>query len=204
MIQKSLLLAAALIGGGLLASLRSPEPAAASQPTSAAKVYDVDRGHSAVIFRVMHLGTAWNFGRFNEFSGTISYDEENPEKSTVEMEVAATSVDTGNRGRDDHLRGSDFFESKQFPTITFKSSKVKALGKDRLELTGELTLRGTSQPLTFEVQKTGEGRNRQGKPLIGFYGEFTVDRLAHGVSYMPDGLGKEVFVTVSFEAAQRD
>lgn len=204
MIAKPFLLVAALAGGALLASLRSPAPAPAAGNSSAAKVYDVDRVHSAVIFRVMHLGTAWNFGRFNEFSGSIRFDEEKPENSSVEIEVAATSIDTGNRGRDDHLRGSDFFESKQFPTITFKSTKVKSLGKDRLELTGDLTLRGTTKPVTFEVKKTGEGRNRQGKALIGFYGEFQVDRMAHGVSYMPDGLGKEVFLTVSLEAAQRD
>ncbi len=204
MFVKPLLLVAGLAGVALLAPSSSPATAPAVEAASAAKTYDVDRVHSAVIFRVMHLGTAWNFGRFNEFSGSIRFDEEKPENSSVEIEVAATSVDTANRGRDDHLRGSDFFESKQFPTITFKSTQVKALGTDRYELSGDLTLRGTSKPITFEIQKTGEGRNRQGKALIGFYGEFQVDRLAHGVSYMPDGLGKDVFVTVSLEAAQRD
>lgn len=204
-----LFLAAAVVGGAAwLASLNAPAaPAGSSAPAPSAggapATYVVDPVHSGVLFRVMHLNTAWVFGRFNEFSGTIRFDEENPSNSSVEIEVNAASVDTASRGRDDHLRGSDFFESKQFPKITFKSSKVEDLGKGRLKLTGELTLRGHSETISFEVEKTGEGRNRQGHALVGFLGEFQVDRMAHGVSYMPGGLGETVHVTVSLEAAHR-
>jgi polyisoprenoid-binding protein YceI len=210
---KKLFLAAALVGGAaLLASLRSPaaqpgalfaaQPAALPAGASGPATYAVDAGHSAVIFRVMHMNTAWVFGRFNEFSGTLVFDAERPADCSVEIQVQATSVDTASRGRDDHLRGSDFFEAKQFPTISFKSTAVKGLGAGRFELTGDLTLRGHTEQITFELEKTGEGKNRQGKPMVGFLGEFTVDRMAHGVSYMPGGLGEQVTVIVSLEAVE--
>lgn len=203
--SKQLLLAVALVGAtASLASLRSPAHSPlAAVPAGGAATYVVDPVHSSLVFRVMHLETAWFFGRFNELSGTIRYEEAEPERSSVELEVVATSVDTGNKNRDDHLRGSDFLESKQFPKITFKSTSAKALGEGRLELSGDLTLRGHTETIRFQVEKTGEGKNRQGQALIGFLGEFEVDRMAHGVSYMPSGLGEKVTVIVSLEAALR-
>lgn len=201
-----LLLASALVGGAaLLVSLRSPEVASTTTTvasSTAAAQLAIDTGHSSLVFRVMHMNTAWVYGRFNAFDGKVTYDAADPTKCAVEFEVDATSVDTGSNGRDDHLRNSDFFDAKQFPKITFKSTGVKAAGEGRMEVTGDLTLRGHTEKITFEIEKTGQGKNRRGATVHGFLGTFEVDRMAHGVSYSPEGLGKTVEITVSLEAIE--
>ena len=87
--------------------------------------YTVDTNHSSVLFRIQHLGAAYFWGRFNEVSGSLLVDHESPANSSVRITVPASSIDTGNKGRDEHLRGPDFFDARQFPNIEFESTKVK-------------------------------------------------------------------------------
>jgi polyisoprenoid-binding protein YceI len=104
-----------------------------------AVTYRIDPVHSFIIFRVKHLNTGFAYGRFNTFSGTFVVDERNPANSSIELEIDANSVDTGNSQRDDHLRNPDFFNARQFPKITFKSTRVRKLNDTTVEVQGNLT-----------------------------------------------------------------
>jgi polyisoprenoid-binding protein YceI len=166
--------------------------------------YRVDPVHSFVLFRVKHMNTAYAYGRFNSFSGTIVVNEQDPAKSSVEFEIDANSIDTGNGQRDDHLRSPDFFNVRQYPKITFKSTSVRRINNNTLEVKGDLTIRGTTRPLTVRVTYVGKGRNPRGQEIIGFETTFTIKRSQFGVSYgLNGGLSDEVRVTVAVEAVRQ-
>src|SRR5947209_15686571 len=101
----------------LLATVFAVAVFALAAPSRAAESYAVDPVHSSVSFKVSHAGIAWVHGRFNEFSGAFTIDGD---KSAFELTIKAASVDTNNKGRDGHLTGPDFFNVKQYPTLTFK------------------------------------------------------------------------------------
>ena len=174
------------------------------QLTNAADTYEIDAAHSMIIFRAKHSGVSYNYGRFNEFTGKITMDAD-VSNNTVEFEVKAASVDTGNEKRDQHLRSSDFFSAKQFPVITFKSTKVSAKeGKeDVLEVTGDLELHGVKKSVTVDVEITGRGQGRQGESLIGFESTFTIQRSEFGMTYGMGSVSDDIRITVSIEAAQK-
>ncbi len=166
--------------------------------------YRIDSVHSFIIFRVKHMNTAYAYGRFNTFSGTIVVDEKNPANSRIELEIDANSIDTGNSQRDDHLRSPDFFNTRQFPKITFKSTRVRKINDTTVEVTGNLTARGVTRPLTVRVQFTGKGRNPRGQEIIGFETTFTIKRSQFGINYgLGGGLDDEVRVTFSVEAIRQ-
>ena len=174
------------------------------QLTNAADTYEIDAAHSMIIFRAKHNGVSYNYGRFNEFTGKITMDAD-ASNNMVEFEVKAASVDTGNEKRDQHLRSSDFFSAKQFPVITFKSTKVSAKeGKeDVLEVTGDLELHGVKKSVTVDVEITGRGQGRQGESLIGFESTFTIQRSEFGMTYGMGSVSDDIRITVSIEAAQK-
>lgn len=167
--------------------------------------YEIDAVHSSVIFRAKHMGVAYNYGRFNAFSGNITMDDTDISKSTVELEVKSASVDTGNAKRDQHLRSPDFFNAKQFPIITFKSTNVKAkVGKeDTLEVTGEFNLHGVKKAITFDVEITGKKISPQGDEIIGFHTTFNIKRSEYGFNFGLEGIDDEVQITVSVEAGKK-
>lgn len=174
------------------------------QLTNAADTYEIDTAHSMIIFRAKHNGVSYNYGRFNEFTGKITMDAD-VSNNTVEFEVKAASVDTGNEKRDQHLRSSDFFSAKQFPVIIFKSTKVSAKeGKENvLEVTGDLELHGVKKSVTVDVEITGQGQGRQGESLIGFESTFTIQRSEFGMTYGMGSVSDDIRITVSIEAAQK-
>ena len=126
-----------------------------------------------------------------------------PAAASFTIDVKTANVDTGNEGRNRHLRSADFFNADQFPVCTFKSTSVKPSG-EAFELTGDLTINGQTKPIKTKLEKTGEGKNpRGGNAIIGFETVFTVKRSDFGVTYMPDGVGDEVKLFVSLEAARQ-
>lgn len=178
--------------------------AGSTQLVDAAMTYEIDATHSMVIFRAKHSGVSYNYGRFNDFTGEITMDED-ISKSTVELEVKTASVDTANQKRDQHLRSSDFFSAKQFPVITFKSTKVRAKeGKeDVLEVTGDFELHGVKKSITVDVEITGRGKNREGGSLIGFESTFMIKRSEFGMTYGIGNVSDDIRITVSVEAEQK-
>ena len=173
------------------------------QLADAADTYQIDTAHSMILFRAKHNGITYNYGRFNEFTGEITMDED-VSKSMVEFEVKTASVDTANTKRDQHLRSSDFFSAKQFPVITFKSTKVamKEGEENMLEVTGDLELLGVKKSITVDVEITGKGKGRGGESLIGFESIFTIKRSEFGMTYGTGSVSDDIRLTVSIEAQQ--
>ena len=168
----------------------------------AADTYAVDPVHSSFIFRIKHINTSYLYGRINTSSGTIVFDEADPTKSSVELELKADTVDTFAEKRDQHLKGPDFFNAKQFPTITFKSKSVKKVGED-YEVTGDFTLLGVAKEITVKLAHTGGGKSPFGDFRIGFEGTFTFKRSDFGMKAMLNAVGDDVQVTVAVEAAHK-
>ena len=168
----------------------------------AAETFNIDPAHSSFIFRIKHINTSFLYGRIDTSSGSITLDEADPTKSSVSLELKADSVDTVNEKRDQHLKGPDFFNAKQFPTITFKSKAVKKAGAD-YEITGDFTLLGVTKEITAKLTQTGGGKSPFGDFRVGFEGTFAFKRSDFGMKAMLDGIGDDVQVTVSVEAAHK-
>ena len=174
-------------------------------PTAAApKAYNIDPTHSKALFRVRHSGVSWFYGRFNEVTGTVNVDDADPTKSTVELAIAVSSVDTGTEKLDNHLKTSDFFSADEFPKITFKSKKVAKKSGEIFTVTGDLTIRDKTKEVTLEVERTGMAESERG-PKAGFHTTLDIKRSDYGVSYGLDGgaLGDETHLIVSLECGAR-
>ena len=182
---------------------RSTTPDTADdRPTSAAEVWKVDPGHSNVLFRIQHLGAANFWGRFNKVTGRFRFDAESPEKSFVEIEVPTKSIDTNDPGRDTHMKAQDFFAAKEFPKLTFKSTKVVAKKKGLFDVTGELVLRGKKKTISFEVRHIGTAEvNAKFGRRSGYETSFDIKRSDFGMdTYLKEKLlGDEVRILVSLE-----
>jgi polyisoprenoid-binding protein YceI len=162
--------------------------------------YAIDAVHSSVTFKAEHMGISWVHGRFNSFSGSVSYDKADPAKSAFELTIKADSVDSGNKQRDAHLANADFFDAKQFANITFKSTSVKP-AKDGLEVEGDFTMHGTTKKIKF-LLKGGKEIDMRGKKVVGFFTDLTLKRSDYGMKEM-QGLGDDVPVSISFEAGKK-
>ena len=173
------------------------------KPAFAGGTYQVDTVHSTVGFKVMHKNLAWAFGRFNDFTGSFTIDPAKPETSMVDVKIDVSTIDTKNKKRDDHLRSPDFFDVKQFPDATFKSTSVKSSGANKYAVTGDLTLHGVTKPVTMEVEHTGSAEGQKGGKMAGFHGTFTIKRSDFGIKFMTDALGDEVHMVMSIEGASR-
>lgn len=176
--------------------------ASSSSLALAAENYKIDPEHAVVAFKITHLEFANAYGRFNDPTGTVSYDKEDPSRTTFNIEVQTANVDTDNEKRDAHLRSLDFFDAKQFPTITFKSTAVKPAGENKLEVTGDLTLHGVTKSITIPVVKTGEKDTGQMGYRTGWEANFNLKRSDYGMTNMIGPVGDEVFMIVSFEAVK--
>jgi len=178
---------------GLLAALAAPSSALAAP-------YEVDTGHSAVLFGATHFGAGVTFGRFNEFSG--SYDADGDTLKDFSLTIKAESVDSNLKKRDDHLRSPDFFNVAEFPVITFKSTKVAKADKG-WSVTGDLMLHGVTKSITIPVEKVGEGDDPWGGYRYGFISDFKVKRSEFGITEMPGGIGDDIRMIVSIEGKKK-
>jgi len=169
---------------------------AVAGPASAAK-YEIDPAHTFVVFEVNHLGIGTAYGMFRKTTG--SYD---PDAGMLKVSIDANSLYTGAKKRDDHLRGPDFFNTKQFPTIEFESTKVEKKGDD-IMITGNLTIKGKTKQVSFPMKKVGEGKDPWGNFRTGYEGELTIKRMDYGVDYMPDGLSNEVTLNLAVEGVRK-
>lgn len=170
-----------------------------------ATTYGIDKAHSEVTFQVRHLLTRVR-GRFSDFTGTIEYDEENPERSLVNVQVQAASIDTNERDRDVHLRSTDFFDVDKFAALTFRSTGIRPRGANRFDLTGDLTIHGVTRPVTFDVSFLGKAKDPWGAERIAFEAETIVNRKDFGLTWnaaLETGgflVGDEVKISVSVQA----
>jgi polyisoprenoid-binding protein YceI len=143
----------------------------------------IDRSHSAVEFSVKHMVISNVKGRFRTFSGALVVDEADPARSSVEVEIDAASVDTHDEQRDAHLRSADFFDVERHPTLSFRSTAIRPLGGDRFEVIGDLTIRGSTQPVTLAAELLGQTRDPWGGIRAGFSASASIDRRAYGLTW---------------------
>lgn len=182
--------------------------ALAVSPAVAADNYVVDKNHSEVSFQVRHLMVKVR-GRFSDFSGVIRMDKARPEASQVEFSVNAGSIDTQVVDRDKHLRSADFLDVDKSPTIRFKSTQIRALGQDRYEATGTLSLRGVEKQLTLPVTFLGFLKDPWGNEKAGFETSVTLNRKDFGMVWNKalDGggvlLADDVLVSISLETTRQ-
>ena len=166
----------------------------------AARTYKVDGAHSSVIFRVKHMDTGYFQGRFNDISGTIGLDDQNLGQSSVEITIRTGSIDTAIPKRDTHLKGPDFFNAKQYPSISFKSKSLSKTGKDAYEVQGDLTLHGQTRPVVVKLEQTGQKANPKGGARVGFESVLNIKRSDFGMDKMLDAVSDEVRITIDMEA----
>lgn len=187
----------------IFASLILLVTAATANTTAVGDEYKVDAVHSSAIFRIKHMNVSYSYGRFNDISGTIKWDDEKLAESNLKVEVKVASIDTADAKRDAHLKGEDFFEAEKYPLITFQSKSIKKTGGDKFEVTGELTLHGVTKPLTVSLEKVGAAADPWGGQRAGFETMFTIKRSEYGMDKMLNGVGDEVRMIVSLEGVKQ-
>lgn len=131
---------------------------------------DTKGAHAFIVFKIPHLGYSMLLGQFERFSGEFSYDANNPEASSIVVEIDTTSLDSNHAERDKHLKGEDYLDTENFPNARFASTEFIDKGDGRLQVIGDLTLHGVTRPITIEATKVGEGRDPWGGYRAGFSG----------------------------------
>jgi polyisoprenoid-binding protein YceI len=169
---------------------------------SAADDYDYDLVHSSVSFKARHLDISWIHGRFNDVSGKFSLDREDPSKSTFSLTIKTDSVDTANQARDEHLRQPDYFDTKQFPTIEFRSTSTKAI-KGGYEVVGDFTMHGTTREITL-ILMGGKEHDFRGVKRVAFSTELSLKRSDYNFDKNAIGpIGDEALIMIDCEGVRK-
>jgi polyisoprenoid-binding protein YceI len=145
--------------------------------------WEIDPAHSQVTFKVKHMMFTTVRGSFKVLNGTLHIDEQNPANSEVDAQVETASIDTGEPKRDEHLRTPDFFDAQQYPTITFKSTKVEHAGGNEYNVTGDLTMHGVTKPVTLKAEYGGQGKTPFGTVVAGLSARGRINRKDWGLSW---------------------
>ena len=145
--------------------------------------WKIDGAHSAVEFVVKHMMVSRTKGRFTKFDGTIELDEQNLANSSVTVEIDVTSIDTHDEKRDEHLRSADFFDAENYPTITFASTKIVPQGGDKFQVVGDLTIKGVTEQVVLEAEKTGMNTSPWGQQVVGFEAATGISRKDFGLTW---------------------
>ncbi|WP_030802340.1 YceI family protein [Streptomyces sp. NRRL S-337] len=145
--------------------------------------YTIDPAHSSIGFTVRHAMVTNVRGTFGSYEGTLSLDGTDPSRSAASLDVEIASIDTGIADRDAHLRGADFFDAENFPRMTFRSIAAERLDGDRYRLTGDLTLRGVTKPLTIDLEFNGSATDVYGAERVGFEGSAEILRSDWGLTW---------------------
>jgi polyisoprenoid-binding protein YceI len=184
------------------AGVLSAALAFAAQP-GPVETYKVDPVHSSVVFRAKHAGASYVWGRFNDPSGTFVLDRADPTRSSFSGEIQVANVDTHNEKRDAHLKSPDFFNAKQYPTITFKSASVKKGEGNVLQVTGNLRMHGVTRRVTAPVELTGTGELPAGTKRAGLEATFTVKLSDFEIKGLPGAVDDEIRVIVAVEGVKQ-
>jgi polyisoprenoid-binding protein YceI len=189
---KSLRAAAFAVAAGLLTAVAS------AQTTT----WKIDSTHSGIEFQIKHLGVSTVRGTFAKPAGMIKLDEKDMTKSSVEATVDATSVNTNDSARDNHLKSPEFFNVAQFPSLTFKSTSITKGSDGKLQLTGNLTLAGVTKPVTLALDgPAAPQKGMHGETVSGFSASGTLSRkdFNFGQKYGAPVLGDDVKFTIDIE-----
>ncbi|MFF3343857.1 YceI family protein [Streptomyces sp. NPDC002779] len=145
--------------------------------------YSIDAAHSTLGFVARHAMVTNVKGTFLDFTGSLHLDGSDPARSTASLDVKMDSIDTGSADRDGHLKSADFFRTDEFPAMTFRSTKAEALGGDDYRVTGDLTILGTTRPLTIDLEFNGAAKDPFGNERVGFEGKAEILRSEYGLTW---------------------
>ena len=145
--------------------------------------YQIDVAHTRVGFVARHAMVTKVRGTFKEFEGHAHLDVADPAKSSAELTIQVASIDTGQEQRDAHLRGPDFFDTENYPMMTFKSTSVEKVDETTARVTGELTIKDVTKPVTIEFLHTGSAKDPYGNLRAGFEGQATINRKDWGLNW---------------------
>ena len=159
------------------------ETATTTERTTVTGKYAIDPSHSHIGFTARHAMVTKVRGSFAEYEGHGYFDEEDPTKSSLELTIKAQSIDTGNSDRDNHLRSNDFFDMENHPEIRFESTNVEVKGDDQFRVTGDLTIKGVTKPVSVDFEYTGTAVDPFGNQRIGLEGRTTINRKDWGVNW---------------------
>jgi polyisoprenoid-binding protein YceI len=164
---------------------------------------DTKGAHAFVQFKIKHLGYSWLLGRFNDFSGSFSYDEKNPAAAKVEVSIKTASIDSNHAERDKHLRSKDFLDTDKFPEAKFVSTSFEEKGDGKAVLTGDFTLHGVTKPISIDVEHIGAGPDPWGGERRGFSGKAQFALADFGINYNLGPDSKEVKLFLSIEGIKK-
>ena len=182
-----------------LASLLATGTALHAAPVT----YTLDPGHTMVLFSWNHFGYSNPTADLGGVQGTLVYDPAAPTKATVDVTLPLSALDTHVPALDEHLKKPDFFDAEKYPTVTFKSTKVAAAGKDKLKVTGDLTVHGVTKPVTLDVTVNKVGDHPMLKaPAVGFNATATIKRSDFGVGAYVPAVSDEIKISITTEGLE--
>ncbi|MFJ8697124.1 YceI family protein [Streptomyces roseolilacinus] len=158
-------------------------PAVDPSPAALTGTYAIDAAHSTIGFTARHAMVTNVRGAFTDHEGTLVLDGTDPSASSAALDIRMASIDTGNADRDGHLRGADFFDVERFPRMTFRSTSAEALGGADYRLTGDLTIRGVTRPVTIDLEFNGAAKDPFGNERVGFEGRAEILRSDWGLTW---------------------
>ena len=145
--------------------------------------YTLDPAHTRIGFVARHAMVTKVRGAFNEFEGTATLDGANPANSSAQVTISTASIDTRNAQRDGHLRSNDFLAMDEYPQITFASTGARQVDDSTFELTGDLTIKGVTNPITIPLSFEGAAKDPFGNLRVGFEGAVTINRKDYGITW---------------------
>ena len=164
-------------------------------PPTLTGTYRIDPGHSRIGFVARHAMVTKVRGSFTEFTGSGTFDVEDPSRSSLQLTIEAASIDTANPDRDGHLRSNDFLDLEHYPQITFASTAVAQVEPDTYRVNGDLSIKGVTRPVTFDLVYAGSAVDPYGNQRIGFEGSTTINRKDWGVNWNADLEASAVLVS---------
>jgi len=184
----------------------APADAAAAPEAAAIQIaagsYKLDPTHTDVLVQWNHMGFSNPTAHFGNADGTLVYDAADVSKSTVEVTLPLSGLNSFTAKFDEHLRSADFFDAAKFPTATFKSTKVEAAGTNKLTVTGDLTVKGVTKPVVLDVTVNGAGEHPMAKvPSVGFDATTTIKRSDFGIGAYAPAVSDEVKIRITTEAS---
>lgn len=191
------------------AATEAPAAAPAEPAVEAIKgqsgTYTLDPTHTDVLVEWTHFGFSKPSAHFGITEGKLVYDADDASKSSVEVTIPVTAIDTFVPKLDEHLKGADFFDAGKFPTATFKSTSVAAAGTNKLTVTGDLTVKGITKPVTLDVTLNGAGEHPMAKKqAIGFSATGTLKRTDFGVGAYAPNVSDDVQLRITTEGTLAD
>ena len=205
-VVRSLAVAALLVPAVLGSAAAQQGPGGPPQTPLPPNGWRIDMNHSAVTFRVRHLGISWVNGRFKTWTGTLIFDPAHPEGATVEAHIQTASVETGSENRDNDIRSGNYLAVDSFPEMVFTGRLVHSVDATHFHVAGDLTLRGQTHPVTLDVEMGGPTSGQRGK-RVAFTATTTINRFDYGVVFnrLVEGaqlVGNEIRITIDIEATQ--